>query len=127
MWKALSVAAAVLALAGCSNNNRIEIQNLATNPVWLNFRAQIYRIPGINEAGTNGGTFSISEIPNGTYDYKTMWDVPDGYSLTAAAEGDGNMLFDKKDTRIMMQYGSLTSGTTYITSLTITSSLSTLK
>jgi|GEM_PF-1131029 hypothetical protein len=127
MKKALVVFFVMLSLAGCSNDNKIVIQNLAAYDVYVNFRAQIYDVPGTSTAGVNGGSRTIPSIPNGTYQYKTMWFVPDnsGLSISPAAESDGNLTFTSQQTKIFMQYGSITQGNSYIGSLTVTSSTST--
>jgi uncharacterized lipoprotein NlpE involved in copper resistance len=122
MIKIFTALAVIITLWGCSNDNKITIQNLATNPIYLNFRAQIYTVPGMNDKGQAGTIPPITEIPNGTFDYKTMWDVPSNLTISIAPEADGELTFNHKSTSILMQYGSAATATQYITSLTVTSS-----
>jgi hypothetical protein len=122
MRNILTLTAAALLLFGCTNDNKIEIQNIAEYQIYVNFRANIYEVPGISTEGPDGGKLTISGVPNGTYQYKTMWYTPDelNLSIAPAAESDGNLTFEKQSTRVLMQYGSATLGSQYYGSLSIT-------
>ncbi len=101
------IAAAALLCIGCASKNEVEITNLASGSIYINFRAEIHTIPP-------SGTKTISGIPNGTYEYSTTYSIPFGYS--GAVDGDaaaGTFIFEDKDTKINMLYSSTISDLTY--------------
>lgn len=89
-------------LLGCSNDNEIEITNLAQGDIYFNFRAKEYVI------AADGGEITIDEVPNGTFDYATTYSVPAG-ATGCEVEGDagaGFLDFEKRETRHLLIYSS---------------------
>jgi ribosomal protein L2 len=108
-----------LILVGCSNNNKLTINNLTMGPIHINFRAADHSI----DAGT---TFEISDIPNGTYVYSTTYGVP-AEAKSATIDGNaagGSLTFEKKDTQVLMLYGSTLFDGTYAVNATMSTTLS---
>jgi hypothetical protein len=119
--KKIAVLFAVVAVfAGCSNDNKITLNNISDGPIYFNFRATRYIID-VDE------TESISDIPNGTYTYATTFGIPAGaktYSIEGTA-GAGSLIFDKKDTQILLIYSAtLSDAGEYKVGATMTSSRS---
>jgi hypothetical protein len=101
------IAATALLLIGCASKNEVKITNVASMSILINFRAETYVIP-------SAGATTISDIPNGTYDYSTTYSVPLGYK--GAVDGDvasGTLVFEEKDTQVNLIYSSSVSDTTY--------------
>jgi hypothetical protein len=85
---------------GCSNNNKITINNLTIEPIHINFMAVDHFVDA-------GASLTVNEIPNGTYTYTTTYGYPPE-AKSATASGDaasGSLLFEKKDTQILLLYG----------------------
>lgn len=100
MKKMVTVLALAIFFCGCSNNNKLTIQNKSQGTIYLNFRATVYTI------GSNPVT--LTDIPNGTYNYNTTFELPSGvtsWSASGTAAG-GQMTFDKKNTQILLLYSS---------------------
>jgi hypothetical protein len=117
MWKIVTFAAAMLWLAGCSNDNQIFIENDAQADIMINFRASKTDIP-------SGTSTTIKDIPNGTYDYATTYWVPAGatsWSVSGAA-GSGSLAFNKKETHQLLIYSSSLSNGAYTLYVNATSS-----
>jgi uncharacterized lipoprotein NlpE involved in copper resistance len=101
MKKIITLFGSLLVLAGCSNDNKIVINNLADGNIYFNFRAQQYEI-------ASDQSVTIADIPNGTYVYATTYQIPSGaktWSITGDA-ASGSLMFDKKSTRILLLYAS---------------------
>jgi hypothetical protein len=101
------IAAAALLLIGCASKNEVKITNVAGGSILINFRAQTYLIQP-------SGYASITDIPNGTYDYSTTYSIPAGY--TGNVDGDaasGSLIFEEKNTQVNLIYSSSTTDTTY--------------
>jgi outer membrane receptor for ferric coprogen and ferric-rhodotorulic acid len=117
MWKILAIAAAMVSLVGCSNDNQISIVNNAQGDIMFNFRAQETNV-------ASGHSATIKDIPNGTYDYATTYGVPAGatsWSVSGDA-GAGSLTFNKKETRQLLIFSSTLSGGAYTLYANITSS-----
>jgi hypothetical protein len=117
MWKVMTFAAAVLWLAGCSNDNQILIRNDAQADIMINFRANETDIP-------SGTSTTIKDIPNGAFDYATTYGVPAGatsWSVSGAA-GAGTLTFSKKETHQLLIYSSTLSNGAYTLYVNATSS-----
>jgi len=104
------IAAAALLLIGCASKNEVKIENLAGGSIYINFRAETHFIPP-------SGSTTITDIPNGTYDYSTTFTIPAGYK--GSVDGDaaaGTFIFEEKNTKVNMIYSSTVniSDTTYI-------------
>jgi len=107
MIKYVFIAATALLLIGCASKNEVKITNVAGGSILINFRAETHVIPA-------AGAKTITDIPNGTYDYSTTYSIPAGYQ--GAVDGDaasGTFIFEEKDTQINLIYSSSVSDTTY--------------
>jgi hypothetical protein len=108
-------------LFGCSNDNKITINNLASGNIYINFMAKKYTI-------TPSATVTVTDIPNGTYTYATTYEIP-YYAKTWSIESNaasGNLIFEKKDTQILMLYAStISTDSTYEVNMSVTSTRST--
>jgi hypothetical protein len=107
MIKYAFIAATALLLIGCASKNEVKITNVAAGSILINFRAETHVIP-------SAGTKTISDIPNGTYDYSTTYSIPSGY--TGEVDGDaaaGTLIFEEKNTQVNLIYSSSVSDTTY--------------
>ena len=117
--KYLVFAVVVLLVAGCANDNKVTIQNLAAGDVHINFRAKTYTI-------VPGASTIITEVPNGTYDYSTTFVIPFGLKGVPPV-GDaaaGELIFEDKSTKINFVYSSMRNDTTYILGCTKSSTRS---
>lgn len=104
-------------LPGCSTNieNKITFQNLASNKIYVNFRASVIEVEA-------GATTVISEIPKGTYSYETTYEIPAG-TLSSKAEGEvSGELTLKAGTKILIVYSSTFSDGFYTIGATMTTS-----
>jgi hypothetical protein len=101
------IAAVALLLIGCASKNEVKITNVAAGSILINFRAETHIIP-------SAGSKTITDIPNGTYDYSTTYMIPAGYTGTVDGEAAaGTFIFEEKDTQINMIYSSTATDTTY--------------
>jgi hypothetical protein len=99
MRKTLVLAAALMALIGCSNDNQIIIDNSAQEAVSLNFRAAETPV-------ASGTTATIPDIPNGTYAV-SLGIVPPGNATSwSVSPTSGQFTFAKKSTKIRVVFGS---------------------
>jgi hypothetical protein len=101
MKKIVLMFAMLCSLWGCSNDNKLSIQNLAQETIYVNFRASVIPVQ-------SNTTRTLTDIPNGTYDYNTTYTLPAG-ATSASSSGDaasGQMSFDKKNTQVLLLYSS---------------------
>jgi hypothetical protein len=101
-------AVVALFVTGCANDNQVTIQNIASGSVFINFRAKTYAL-------VSGESTVITEIPNGTYDYNTTYQIPTS-GLKGEADGDaasGELIFEEKSTKINFVYSSFQTDSTY--------------
>jgi len=117
MWKTVAVTAAVVAMIGCSNDNRIVIKNDAESMLLINFRATEYDI-------ASGQGTTIKGIPNGTYDYVTTFSIPrEATSLSVSGgAGSGSLTFSKQNTHQLLLYSSTVFDSVYSVFVNATSS-----
>ena len=104
-------------LPGCTTNvdNQISFQNLASNKIYVNFRASVIEVEA-------GATTVITEIPRGTYSYETTYEVPVG-TITSSTVGDvSGELTLKAGTKILIVYSSTFSDGLYTLGATMTTS-----
>ena len=105
-------------ITGCKTtvDNSFRINNLAAANVIVNFRAQAITV-------TSGGSAVINEIPQGTYNYTTIYAIPAGAKSSSTSGDLSGQVVINAGTRILLIYTSVfdTSGT-YKISATITSS-----
>jgi hypothetical protein len=106
-----------LILTNCNSdiNNKFTIKNYAAGQVSINFRGDLYPV-------NPGATFSITDIPKGTYTYATTYALPIG-TTGSSAEGDvtGSVVF-VASTRILVVYSSTFKDSTYTLYATISNS-----
>ena len=103
MKKIVALFAFLVFFTGCSNDNKITINNMAADNIYFNFRAKKYTI-------TTDETIVITDIPNGSYMYATTYQIPSGatsWSIDGAA-ASGSLTFQKKDTQVLLLYASTT-------------------
>jgi hypothetical protein len=96
-----------LLIASCSNDNQVTIKNIAQGSVFVNFRAKTHLI-------VPGESATITDIPNGTYDYSTTYELPAG--LKGQVDGEaasGTLIFEDKSTKINFIYSSMRTDSTY--------------
>ena len=106
----------VISFAGCEPliENKITAINNASYKVTLNIRGQIYPI----EAGES---LVLNDFKKGSFEYSTVYLVPDG--LTPAAEGDvaGTMVLNA-GTELLLVYTSIQDASSYTVYGVLTSS-----
>ena len=106
-----------LVFASCDSNihNKFTFKNYSAGTVQINFRGNLYPVNA-------GATFSITDIPKGTYTYSTTYQIPPG-TLTSSAEGDvsGSVIF-AASTTILVVYSSTFTDGTYVIYATISNS-----
>ena len=104
-------------IAGCKTtvDNSFRINNLAAAEVILNFRGQDIKV-------TPGGSASVSDIPQGTYDYATSYSIPPA-ATNSTTEGDvSGQVIINAGTRILLIYTSKIVDGVYTLSATISNS-----
>ena len=114
---AISLLFFMLVLPGCSSNveNKITLQNLASNKIYVNFRASVIEVDA-------GKTTVISEIPKGTYTYETTYEIPAG-TISSKSEGEvSGELTLKAGTKVLIVYSSTFSDGLYTLGATMTTS-----
>ncbi len=86
-------------LPGCTGENTLSIINSAEFPVTFYFRSKGYKVPG-------GSTTRLGdEVPDGSYDYNSIYTVP--RNADAVKEGDGlggTLTFYNRNTDITVEY-----------------------
>ncbi len=116
--KKIAVLFAVLAVVvGCSNDNKITLNNISGGTIYFNFLAVGYEI-GVDS------TQIIPDIPNGTYTYATTFGIPSGAKTISVigTAASGELAFEKKDTQVRIIYsGYVTQDSVYQVGATITS------
>jgi hypothetical protein len=103
MKKIIGLIALSIALYGCSNDNKLTINNQASESIFINFRASVITI-------APGGTQTVTDIPNGGYNYNTTFEIPSNITSWSASgsAASGQLTFDKKNTQILLLYSSTT-------------------
>ena len=104
-------------MTGCSSNvgNKITLRNLASNKIYLNFRASIIEVEA-------GATTVITEIPKGTFAYETTFEIPAGTtSYTTSGDVSGELTLNA-GTEVLIVYSSTFSDGLYTLGATITTS-----
>jgi hypothetical protein len=100
MRKILAIAAMAACCIGCTNDNKITIENDSQTAVYFNFRAQIYTI-------YSGEIKDVpDEIPNGTYDVNIGIEKPPEATTWGVSPEGASFTFQKKSTKYRAQFGS---------------------
>ena len=113
----LSAIVSLAFLTNCSTNveNSLKIQNLASNDVYLNFRASLIQVK-------SGQIVELKELPRGTFDYETIYEIPSGATgSTAEGEVAGEFVIDA-GTKILVVYTSTFIDNNYTIFASVTSS-----
>ncbi len=112
------VAVFAMLIVGCANDNQVIIQNVASSSVIVNFRAKTYTI-------VSGTSTTVTDIPNGTYDYSTTYEVPGNLKGQVSGEAaSGTLIFEDKCTKINFIYSSMQDDSIYVLGCTKSSSRS---
>jgi hypothetical protein len=114
MRKILAVAAVVWCIVGCTNDNKLVIQNDADVDINVNFRATATLVPAHTPQ-------TIPDIPNGTYTYDISVPPVTGATI-ASVPGSGSIEFQKKATKWLFILSSTVSDNVY--SITLSKSTS---
>lgn len=108
MKKMLVVALVALGtIAGCTEN-KLTIINEAEYKVSLNFLGERHELLGTKDGSGAAVSIDVSDIPNGTYPYSTVYSYPAGAEVTPEEGLGGTMLFQRSATEILLVYGSST-------------------
>jgi hypothetical protein len=113
----VSALVSLLLFSSCSStvDNWIKIQNLASNDVYLNFRANLIHVP-------SGQTVQLNEIDKGLYDYETIYEIPSG-ATGSGTEGEAAGQFEiRAGTKILIAYTSTFIENNYILYASVTTS-----
>jgi hypothetical protein len=106
-----------LAFTSCTSdlNNKFTFKNYSAGKVLINFRSDLYSVDP-------GATFSVTDIPKGTYTYATTYTLPAGATASSAV-GDvsGSVVF-AASTRILVVYSSTLNDGAYTIYATISNS-----
>jgi len=111
------ISLSVITLVSCSNTagNKLTFNNLASNAVYVNFRAELIPV-------APGEEVSLIDVDLGTYAYETTFELP-GSVTSGQAEGDvSGELELRAGTNILIVYSSATLNEVYILSATMTTS-----
>jgi hypothetical protein len=113
----ISIILTFICINGCSEkvNNSVSFKNLAQGTVYVNFRGTAITV-------TPGNSAIVQEIPKGTYNYATTYEIPAG-AIGGSAQGDikGNLVISA-GTKITVLYSSTLINSAYILYATISSS-----
>lgn len=91
----------VFIFAGCDSDleNKFTFKNYSAGKVLINFRGSLHTVEA-------GASYTINEVPKGTYSYVTTYQVPPGTeSSSAIGDVEGNVIFNAS-TRILVVYSS---------------------
>ena len=111
------ISLSVITLVSCSNTagNKLTFNNLASNAVYVNFRAELIPV-------APGEEVSLIDVDLGTYAYETTFELPAG-AVSGQAEGDvSGELELRAGTNILIVYSSSILNDVYILSATMTTS-----
>jgi len=111
------ISLSVITLISCSNTagNKLTFNNLASNAVYVNFRAELIPV-------APGEEVSLIDVDLGTYAYETTFELPAG-AVSGQAEGDvSGELELRAGTNILIVYSSAILSDVYILSASMTTS-----
>jgi hypothetical protein len=95
-----------------SVDNSITFKNLASNTVYVNFRAELITIAA-------GKTVIVKEIPKGKYTYSTTYQIPAGTTESRAEGAVSGELDIRAGTKVLIVYSSSFINGVYVLSATI--------
>jgi len=98
-----------------SVNNGITFKNLASGDIHINFRATLTTVKA-------GETVTLSNLPKGTFEYNTTYEIPAGVNSSEAGGDVAGELNIKAGTKILIVYSSVIEENVYRLSATKTSS-----
>ena len=98
-----------------SVNNGITFNNLASGDIHINFRATLTTVKA-------GETVTLSNLPKGTFEYNTTYEIPAGVNSSEAGGDVAGELNIKAGTKILIVYSSVIEENVYRLSATKTSS-----
>ena len=103
-------------LSGCSDTvgTKITFQNFASNKVYINFRASLIPVNA-------GESVDITDVPKGTYEYETTYEIPFGTTSSSAVGDVSGEVELAAGTKILIVYGSTFVDFVYTISATKTS------
>lgn len=111
------ISLSLVTLVSCSNTvgNKLTFRNLASNAIYVNFRAELIAVDP-------GKEINLVDIDRGNYNYETTFEIPAGVE-SAQAEGDvaGEVVLNA-GTKILVVYDSSILNDVYILSATMTTS-----
>ena len=115
--KRLSILITIALFAtGCWNDNTLTIYNHSGEQITLVLRSVEYVVAGAN------GQRTISDIPNGKYEYSTVVKLPPGAKSWSPGEGiSGTMEYYNNATQYSLSYGSLLQDSVYSIEATLSS------
>ena len=106
-----------ITLVSCSNTvgNKLTLRNLASNAIYVNFRAELITV-------ASGEEVNVVDVDQGSYAYETTFEIPAGVE-SVEAEGDvaGEIVL-KAGTKVLIVYDSVTLNNIYMLSATMTTS-----
>jgi hypothetical protein len=113
----LVAVASFFLFTSCSStvDNSLKIQNFASNDVYLNFRASLIQV-------RSGETVELKELPKGTYNYETIYEIPSGASGSSTEGEAAGELEIKAGTKILVVYSSTFIDNSYTLFASVTSS-----
>jgi hypothetical protein len=93
---------ATAVVCGCSEN-KITIENEAAGGAYFAFRgARTYVAPGDET--------TLSDIPNGTFEYSTTIELPSGiHKFSSNGTENGTLIFQQSKTKVLILYGAVLS------------------
>ena len=109
--------ASIPLLTSCSSSveNSLTIQNLASNDIFLNFRASLIQVK-------SGEVVELKELPKGSYGYETIYEIPSGATGSSTeGEASGEFLI-RAGTKILVVYTSTFIDNNYVLFASVTSS-----
>ncbi|NCQ16703.1 MAG: hypothetical protein COZ80_08570 [Ignavibacteria bacterium CG_4_8_14_3_um_filter_37_9] len=109
-----------LFLGGCKTTvtNSVTFKSIAIGNMYVNFMGETFTL-------VPNGSKTVRNIPQGTYNYSTAYDIPDGVTSASTSGAVNGPVEMNADTRITVLYSSSLQGTgatlNYIVSATISS------
>lgn len=95
--------------------NSLKIQNLASNDVYLNFRASLIQV-------NSGEIVELKDLPKGTYDYETIYEIPSGATGSSTEGEAAGEFIVRAGTKILVVYTSTFIDNNYVLFASVTSS-----